>query len=149
VYAPTDLIAVAVPVLKSSEHFSSSCPTRDASISGTLDAGRQAAARSRQQGQGMVFRAHRRRHQSEGWATGTSAATRRIWVEIPDAGKYFMSGGRAVGYLASKDLLTKRGEDYAAYMANPALEQYHFIGKDIVTFHTLFWPAMHFSGRNA
>ncbi len=35
-------------------------------------------------------------------------------------------------------------------MANPALEQYHFIGKDIVTFHTLFWPAMlHFSGRKA
>jgi methionyl-tRNA synthetase len=32
-------------------------------------------------------------------------------------------------------------------MANPALEQYHFIGKDIVTFHALFWPAMHFSGR--
>jgi len=33
-------------------------------------------------------------------------------------------------------------------MADPALEQYHFIGKDIVTFHTLFWPAMlHFSGR--
>jgi methionyl-tRNA synthetase len=33
-------------------------------------------------------------------------------------------------------------------MANPNLEQIHFIGKDIVTFHTLFWPAMlHFSGR--
>jgi methionyl-tRNA synthetase len=33
-------------------------------------------------------------------------------------------------------------------MADPALEQYHFIGKDIVTFHTLFWPAMlKFSGR--
>jgi methionyl-tRNA synthetase len=33
-------------------------------------------------------------------------------------------------------------------MANDKLEQYHFIGKDIVTFHTLFWPAMlHFSGR--
>jgi methionyl-tRNA synthetase len=28
------------------------------------------------------------------------------------------------------------------------VEQYHFIGKDIVTFHTLFWPAMlQFSGR--
>jgi methionyl-tRNA synthetase len=54
-----------------------------------------------------------------------------------------------VGYLASlKNLLDKRGEDYAAYMANPNLEQIHFIGKDIVTFHTLFWPAMlHFSGR--
>ena len=33
-------------------------------------------------------------------------------------------------------------------MADPAVEQMHFIGKDIVTFHTLFWPAMlHFSGR--
>jgi methionyl-tRNA synthetase len=33
-------------------------------------------------------------------------------------------------------------------MADPALEQYHFIGKDIVTFHTLFWPAtLQFSGR--
>ena len=33
-------------------------------------------------------------------------------------------------------------------MADPAVEQFHFIGKDIVTFHTLFWPAMlHFSGR--
>ena len=56
-----------------------------------------------------------------------------------------------MGYLASlKNLLDKRGEDYAAYMAQPGLEQYHFIGKDIVTFHTLFWPAMlHFSGRKA
>ena len=54
-----------------------------------------------------------------------------------------------MGYLASlKNLLDKRGEDYDAYMADPLLEQYHFIGKDIVTFHTLFWPAMlHFSGR--
>ena len=54
-----------------------------------------------------------------------------------------------MGYLASlKNLLDKRGEDYEAYMANPNLEQIHFIGKDIVTFHTLFWPAMlHFSGR--
>ncbi len=33
-------------------------------------------------------------------------------------------------------------------MADPAVEQVHFIGKDIVTFHTLFWPAMlKFSGR--
>jgi methionyl-tRNA synthetase len=54
-----------------------------------------------------------------------------------------------VGYLASlKNLLNKRGEDFDAYMADPDLEQYHFIGKDIITFHTLFWPAMlKFSGR--
>ena len=72
-------------------------------------------------------------------------------IEIPDApGKYFYVWLDApVGYLASlKNLLDRRGEDYDAYMSNPALEQYHFIGKDIVTFHTLFWPAMlHFSGR--
>src|SRR5438105_4353234 len=71
-------------------------------------------------------------------------------IEIPDApGKYFYVWLDApVGYLASlKNLLDKRGVDFGAYMANPALEQYHFIGKDIVTFHTLFWPAMlHFSG---
>ncbi len=72
-------------------------------------------------------------------------------IEIPDApGKYFYVWLDApIGYLASlKNLLEKRGESYGAYMADPALEQYHFIGKDIVTFHTLFWPAMlHFSGR--
>lgn len=72
-------------------------------------------------------------------------------IEIPDApGKYFYVWLDApVGYLASlKNLLNQRGEDFDAYMADPNLEQYHFIGKDIVTFHTLFWPAMlKFSGR--
>ncbi len=74
-------------------------------------------------------------------------------IEIPDApGKYFYVWLDApVGYLASlKNLLKRRGEDYDAYMAQPNLEQVHFIGKDIITFHTLFWPAMlHFSGRKA
>jgi len=72
-------------------------------------------------------------------------------IEIPDApGKYFYVWLDApVGYLASlKNLLEKRGESYDAYMADPDLEQVHFIGKDIITFHTLFWPAMlKFSGR--
>jgi len=72
-------------------------------------------------------------------------------IEIPGApGKYFYVWLDApIGYLAAlKNLLEKRGENYAAYMADPQVEQYHFIGKDIITFHTLFWPAMlHFSGR--
>ncbi|MBE7417724.1 MAG: methionine--tRNA ligase [Ideonella sp.] len=72
-------------------------------------------------------------------------------IEIPDApGKYFYVWLDApVGYLASlKHLLERRGVDFEAYLADPALRQVHFIGKDIVTFHTLFWPAMlHFSGR--
>jgi len=72
-------------------------------------------------------------------------------IEIPDApGKYFYVWLDApVGYLASlKNHFGKIGGDFDAFMADPEVEQIHFIGKDIVTFHTLFWPAMlHFSGR--
>jgi len=72
-------------------------------------------------------------------------------IEIPDApGKYFYVWLDApVGYLASlKNWFAKKGLDFDAYLADPEVEQIHFIGKDIVTFHTLFWPAMlHFSGR--
>jgi len=72
-------------------------------------------------------------------------------IEIPDApGKYFYVWLDApIGYLASlKNLLAKRGESFDDYIAAPDVEQYHFIGKDIVTFHTLFWPAiLKFSGR--
>jgi methionyl-tRNA synthetase len=71
-------------------------------------------------------------------------------IEIPDApGKYFYVWLDApIGYLASlKNYFSKTGRDYDAYMADPATEQYHFIGKDITYFHTLFWPAMlHFAG---
>jgi methionyl-tRNA synthetase len=72
-------------------------------------------------------------------------------IEIPDApGKYFYVWLDApIGYLASlKNYFAKTGRDYEAFMADEATEQIHFIGKDIITFHTLFWPAMlHFSGR--
>jgi methionyl-tRNA synthetase len=72
-------------------------------------------------------------------------------IEIPDApGKYFYVWLDApVGYLASlKNWFAKIGVDFERYLADPAVEQIHFIGKDIVTFHTLFWPAMlKFSGR--
>jgi methionyl-tRNA synthetase len=72
-------------------------------------------------------------------------------IEIPDApGKYFYVWLDApIGYLASlKNLFAKTGRNYDAFMTDPAVEQVHFIGKDIITFHTLFWPAMlHFSGR--
>ncbi|MGB7481187.1 MAG: methionine--tRNA ligase [Burkholderiaceae bacterium] len=72
-------------------------------------------------------------------------------IEIPDApGKYFYVWLDApIGYLASlKNYFDKTGRDFDAFMADPATEQYHFIGKDITYFHTLFWPAMlHFAGR--
>jgi len=66
-------------------------------------------------------------------------------IEIPDApGKYFYVWLDApVGYLATlKNYFSKTGRDFDAFMADPTTEQYHFIGKDITYFHTLFWPAM-------
>ncbi len=66
-------------------------------------------------------------------------------IPIPDApGKYFYVWLDApVGYLASlKAHLAKTNIDFARFLADPEVEQFHFIGKDIVYFHTLFWPAM-------
>ncbi|MBB6054783.1 methionine--tRNA ligase [Tolumonas osonensis] len=72
--------------------------------------------------------------------------------EIPDApGKYFYVWLDApIGYMGSfKNLCNKRGDiDFDAFWGeNSDAELYHFIGKDIVYFHSLFWPAMlHGSG---
>ncbi|MFM8463663.1 MAG: methionine--tRNA ligase subunit beta, partial [Burkholderiaceae bacterium] len=41
-----------------------------------------------------------------------------------------------------KNYFTRTGRDFDAFLSNPSTEQYHFIGKDITYFHTLFWPAM-------
>ena len=66
-------------------------------------------------------------------------------IPIPDApGKFFYVWLDApVGYLASlKNYCEKKGMDFDALLNDPATEQIHFIGKDIVSFHLLFWPAM-------
>ncbi len=83
-------------------------------------------------------------------------------IEVPDApGKYFYVWLDApIGYLASLKNHFDKGQaaahwhpesrttqSYDAFVADPAVEQVHFIGKDIVYFHTLFWPAtLHFAG---
>ena len=160
VYAPTDLISPysalsgATPVLKSSEHFffKLSDPRCVEFLERWTQDGRLQPEVANKVKEWFSVRTNPDGSTSEGlgdWDISRDAPY--FGIEIPDApGKYFYVWLDApVGYLASlQNLLEKRGEDYAAYMANPALEQYHFIGKDIVTFHTLFWPAMlHFSGR--
>jgi len=66
--------------------------------------------------------------------------------EIPDApGKYFYVWLDApVGYMASfKNLCAKKGLRFDDFWGKDSTaELYHFIGKDILYFHTLFWPAM-------
>lgn len=71
--------------------------------------------------------------------------------EIPDAaGKYFYVWLDApIGYMASfKNLCEKKGLDFDEYWAKDSkTELYHFIGKDILYFHALFWPAtLEYSG---
>ncbi len=173
VYAPTDLInpysalSGATPVLKSSEHFFFRLSDqRCVDFLEKWTQGNDESGKPRLQPEvankvkeWFSVRTNPDGSKSEGlgdWDISRDAPY--FGIEIPDApGKYFYVWLDApVGYLASlKNLLDKRcieaGEDglsYADYMADPALEQYHFIGKDIVTFHTLFWPAMlQFSGR--
>lgn len=55
-----------------------------------------------------------------------------VWLDAP------------IGYLASlKNLCDRRGLDFDSFMAPDSnAELYHFIGKDILYFHALFWPAM-------
>ena len=54
-----------------------------------------------------------------------------VWLDAP------------IGYLASfKNYCAKAGIDFEKFLQDPGTEQIHFIGKDIIYFHTLFWPAM-------
>ena len=160
-YAPTDLInpfsalSGAQPVMKSSEHFffKLSDPRCVEFLQEWTQNGQHVQPEvANKVKEWFSVRTNPDGTTSEGlgdWDISRDAPY--FGIEIPDApGKYFYVWLDApIGYLASlKNLLDKRGEDYDAYMADPALEQYHFIGKDIVTFHTLFWPAtLKFSGR--
>jgi methionyl-tRNA synthetase len=63
-----------------------------------------------------------------------------VWLDAP------------IGYLASfKDLAARAGIDFDRYLArDTSTEMHHFIGKDIVNFHGLFWPAvLHGAGYRA
>jgi methionyl-tRNA synthetase len=54
-----------------------------------------------------------------------------VWLDAP------------VGYVAATEKFCRdTGRDFNAYWHNPQARIYHIIGKDIVYFHTLFWPAM-------
>ncbi len=152
VYAPTDLknpystLTGATPVMKSSEHYFfrlSDPKCVDFLRAWALDPARlqpEVANKAREWLEGDTGLGD--------WDISRDAPY--FGIEIPDApGKYFYVWLDApIGYLASlKNYFTKTGRDYEAFMADPETEQYHFIGKDITYFHTLFWPAMlHFAG---
>jgi len=163
VYAPTDLInpysalTKATPVLKSSEHFffKLSDP-RCVEFLQSWTTGSNKLGHKRLQSE-VLGKTREWLGAEEGgeanladWDISRDAPY--FGIEIPDApGKYFYVWLDApVGYLASlKAYCAKIGLDFDALMAPGSdTEQFHFIGKDIVYFHALFWPAMlKFSGR--
>jgi methionyl-tRNA synthetase len=156
VNAPTDLInpystlSGAKPVLKSSEHFffRLSDPACVAFLKEWLDApGRlqpQVANKARE------WLAGSGEHALGDWDISRDAPY--FGIPIPDApGKYFYVWLDApIGYLASLKSYFESGKarahgetrSFAEFLSASDTEQIHFIGKDIIYFHTLFWPAM-------
>ncbi|MBI3376749.1 MAG: methionine--tRNA ligase [Betaproteobacteria bacterium] len=161
VYAPTDLknpystLSGAAPVLKSSEHFffRLSDPKCKEFLKKWLeDPGRL---------QSQVV------NKAKEWLEGEAGKALGDWdisrdapyfgIPIPDApGKYlYVWLDAPIGYLASLKNYFDSGNakakgdtrTFEEFLTAPDTEQIHFIGKDIIYFHTLFWPAMlHFAG---
>lgn len=151
VYAPTDLknptsaLTGATPVMRESEHFffRLSDPRCVAFLREWTQQGRLQPQIANKAGEWLQEGA------LSDWDISRDAPY--FGIPIPDApGKYFYVWLDApVGYLASlKNYFGKLGKDFDAFLQDPAAEQVHFIGKDIVYFHCLFWPAMmHFAGK--
>ena len=156
VYAATELknpystLSGATPVLKSSEHYF--FRLSDPACKGFL--GRWLDTPGRLQPQVV--------NKAKEWLDGEGEKALADWdisrdppyfgIRIPDIPeeKYlYVWLDAPIGYLASlKNYCRKKGLDFEGLLADPALEQVHFIGKDIIYFHTLFWPAMlQFAGR--
>lgn len=142
-YAAADLInprsalSGATPVMKASEHFFFDLPKvadflKTWTRSGTL--------------QPQVANKIQEWLESGLQAWDISRDAPYFGFEIPGApGKYFYVWLDApIGYMASfRNLCDRTGRDFDAYwLPGGNTELYHFIGKDIVNFHTLFWPAM-------
>ncbi|MBP6777572.1 MAG: methionine--tRNA ligase, partial [Piscinibacter sp.] len=163
VYAPTDLknpystLSGATPVMKTSEHyfFKLSDPRCIDFLTRWTQQGQLQTEVLNKISEWFAPDADGRPHLGD-WDISRDAPY--FGIEIPDApGKYFYVWLDApIGYLASLKNHFDSGQAKALgeprtfdeFMADPEVEQVHFIGKDIVYFHTLFWPAtLHFSGR--
>src|SRR4051794_3103164 len=162
VYSPTDLInpysalSGAKPVLKQSEHFffKLSDPRCLAFLDQWTQSGAVQPEVLNKISEWIEPDEHGKTKMGD-WDISRDAPY--FGIEIPDApGKYFYVWLDApVGYLASLknhfdkgqaknhwDAKSRTDASFEQFIADPSVEQVHFIGKDIVYFHTLFWPAM-------
>jgi len=142
-YSPTELInprsvmSGAEPILKDSEHYFFDLPAFESMLKEWLHSG--------------TIQQEMANKLDEWFADGLqqwdiSRDAPYFGFEIPNApGKYFYVWLDApIGYMASfKNLCDKKGIDFDAFWQEGSdAELYHFIGKDIIYFHSLFWPAM-------
>ncbi|WFS20236.1 methionine--tRNA ligase [Pseudomonas sp. 905_Psudmo1] len=143
-YSPTELknprsaISGAVPVLKESQHFFFKLPDFEAMLKQWTRSGALQEAVANKIAEWLDGGLQE-------WDISRDAPY--FGFEIPgEPGKYFYVWLDApIGYMASfKNLCSKRPElDFDAFWGKDSTaELYHFIGKDIVNFHALFWPAM-------
>lgn len=143
-YSPTELkdprsaISGAVPVLKESQHFFFKLPDFDQTLKQWTRGGALQDAVANKISEWLDAGLQE-------WDISRDAPY--FGFEIPgEPGKYFYVWLDApIGYMASfKNLCDRRPDlDFDAYWKKDSTaELYHFIGKDIVNFHALFWPAM-------
>ncbi|MCH8538973.1 MAG: methionine--tRNA ligase [Alkalimonas sp.] len=142
-YTPTDVknprsvISGATPVLKDSEHYFFDLPAFEDMLKAWTRSGslQEEMANKLQEWftDGLHMWDISRDAPYFGFEIpGTSDKFFYVWLDAP------------IGYLASfKALCQQRGIDFDSYWAPGSdAEVYHFIGKDIIYFHSLFWPAM-------
>ena len=143
-YEPTELknprsaISGATPVLKDSKHFFFKLPDFEAMLKQWTRSGALQDAVANKIAEWLDGGLQE-------WDISRDAPY--FGFEIPgEPGKYFYVWLDApIGYMASfKNLCARRPElSFEAFWSQQSTaELYHFIGKDIVNFHTLFWPAM-------
>ena len=146
-YSPTELInpksmiSGATPITKESEHFFFALPEFAGFLNQWINAGHLQKEVANKLGEWL-------QSGLKEWDISRDAPY--FGFEIPgQTGKYFYVWLDApIGYIASfKNLCDRTGKDWQDYWllderGNNSTELYHFIGKDIVNFHALFWPAM-------
>ena len=135
---PYSLLSDAPPVVKKSEHLFFNLPVFEAIIKEWMDAGSiQKEVRNKLDEwfkKGLQEWNISRDAPYFGWLIpGYESKYFYVWLDAP------------IGYMASlKNLCTKKGWEFDDFWRNKQSEYkiYHFIGKDIVYFHSLFWPAL-------
>ena len=135
--APKSVMSGSTPVLKDSEHYFFDLPAFEDMLKSWLTSGAIQGEMANKLNEWFEDGLQQ-------WDISRDAPY--FGFEIPGApGKYFYVWLDApIGYMASfKNLCDKSGLDFDAFWSTDSdAELYHFIGKDIVYFHSLFWPAM-------